>query len=198
MHRTLHVVLCLSAVALLSACQGSGDDLPSAPASGRISSSPEAEAIQELIRAVFPEPGLETAALVQFGNVERQLGQGLTEDAFDKAFALIGFTLVHNGNDQLESDPGPMINALLEYLGLEPIAPSALGDPDAAFMMCVASEECRVITGNKFAGVVFPAGALPGTHFVSIRRLGNDPGPFDEFGFPVPLPPDFSDDQATR
>jgi hypothetical protein len=196
MHRTLHVVLFLASTALLSACQGSGDELPSAPASGEVPSSPEAEQIQELIRAVFPEPGLETAALKQFANVERQLGRGLTEDAIEKAYALIVFVLNHNENDRLEGDPGPMINALLVYVGDDPIAPD-LGDPDAAFAMCVGSLGCRVITGTEFAGVVFPPGALPGTHWVSIRRLGNNPGPFDDFGFPVgegsfPLFYDFS------
>jgi hypothetical protein len=197
MHRTFGVAVFVFTLALVSGCQGSGDDIPSAPASGEVASSPEAEEIQELIRAVFPEPGLENAALVRFRNVERQLGRGLTEDAVDKAFALIVFTLGHHGNDRLEADPGPMINALLAYLGLDPIAPSDVGDPDAAFMMCVGSEGCRVITGTRFAGVVFPPGALPGTHWVSIRRMGNDPGPFDDFGFPVgegsfPLFYDFS------
>ncbi|MGH7589457.1 MAG: hypothetical protein ACRELU_12785 [Gemmatimonadota bacterium] len=184
MHRTLHVVLFLSSTALLSACQGSGDEFPSAPASGEVSSSPEAEQIQELIRAVFPEPGLENATLKRFGMVEIQLGRGLTEDAIEKTFALIDFTVHHHVNDRLEVQPGPLINAWLAYVGLDPIAPD-LDDPDAAFVKCVGSEECRVITETRFAGVVFPAGALPGTHYVSIRRLGNDPGPFDDFGFPV-------------
>lgn len=180
MHRSLQVVLCLTTVALLSACQDSGDH-PSAPASGQIASSPEAEQIQELIRAVFPEPGLENAALVRFRNVERELG---TASAIEQMFALIDFTLDHHAYGRLDEQPGPLINAWLVFIGLDPIAPD-LSDPDAAFMMCVASDECRVITDTKFAGVVIPAGALPGTHFVSIRRLGNDPGPFDEFGFPV-------------
>ena len=184
MHRTLQVVLYLSSIAFLSACQGSADELPSAPASGEVSSSVEAEEIRELIQDVFPEPGLENAALKRFASMERLLGRGLTEDAIEQGFALIGFILQHHGNDRLEAQPGPLINALLVFLGLDPIAPD-LDDPDAAFMMCVASEECRVITETKFAGVVFPAGALPGTHFVSIQRLGDDPGPFDDFGFPV-------------
>jgi hypothetical protein len=196
MHRTLHVVLVLSSLALLPACQGSGDDFPSAPASGEVSSSLEAEQIRELIQAVFPEPGLENAALQRFGNIERQLGRGLTEDAIEMTFAEIGFTLHHYENDRLDVQPGPLINAWLAYVGLDPIAPD-LGDPDAAFAMCIGSEECRVITETKFAGVVFPAGALPGAHFVSIRRMGDDPGPFDDFGFPVgegsfPLFYDFS------
>jgi len=196
MHRTLHVVLCLSSLAFLSACQGSGEDLPSAPASGEISSSPEAEQIQELIRAVFPEPGLENATLNRFGNIERQLGRGLTEDATEKTFALIDFTLHHYEDGRLDQQPGSLINAWLAYVGLDPIAPD-LDDPDAAFVKCVGSEECRVITETKWAGVVFPVPTLPGTHFVSIRRQGNDPGPFDDFGFPVgegsfPLFYDFS------
>ena len=196
MHRTLHVVLFLSSTALLSACQGSGDQLPSAPASGEVSSSPEAEQIQELIRAVFPEPGLEDATLARFRNIERKLGQGLTDEAIEMMFAEIGFTLHHYEKGRLEGDPGPLINAWLAFVGLDPIAPD-LDDPDAAFVMCVGAEGCRAITGTRFAGVVFPPGALPGTHFVSIRRLGNDPGPFDDFGFPVgegsfPLFYDFS------
>jgi hypothetical protein len=196
MHRTLHVVLFASSIAALTACQGSADDLPSAPASGEVSSSVEANEIRELIQAVFPEPGLENAALKRFDNVERQLGRGLTEDAIGQTLALIVFTLHHHENDRLDQQPGPLINAWLAFVGLDPIAPD-LEDPDAAFMMCVGSEGCRVITGTEFAGVVFPPGALPGTHFVSIRRLGDDPGPFDDSGFPVgegsfPLFYDFS------
>lgn len=184
MHRTLHVVLFLSSTALLSACQGSGGDLPSAPASGEVSSSPEAEQIQELIRAVFPEPGLEDAALKRFRNIDRMLGQGLTDEAIEMMFAEIAFTLHHYEKSRLEDDPGPLINAWLAYVELDPIAPN-LDDPDAAFVMCIGWEGCRAITETRFAGVVFLPGALPGTHYVSIRRLGNDPGPFDEFGFPV-------------
>ena len=196
MHRALHVVLSLFSTTLLSACQGSADDLPSAPASGEVSYSPEAEQIQELIRAVFPEPGLETAALARFRNIVRSLGQGLTDEAIEMTLAEIGFTLHHYEKGRLDEQPGPLINAWLAYIELDPIAPD-LDDPDAAFVMCIGSEGCRVITETKFAGVVFPAGALPGTHFVSIRRLGNDPGPFDDFGFPVgegsfPLFYDFS------
>jgi hypothetical protein len=184
MRRTLSVVVGLCSIALLSTCQGSVDDFPSAPASGQIPSSPEVEQIHELIRAVFPEPGLENATLKRFRNVERQLGGGETGDAIEKTFALIQFTLHHYENGRLDLEPGPLINAWLAYVGLDPIAPD-LDEPDAAFVMCVGSEGCRVITGTKFAGVVFPAGALPGTHFVSIRRLGDDPGPFDDLGFPV-------------
>lgn len=198
MHRSLHVVLCLTTVVLLAACQDSGGDHPSAPASGQVASSPEAEQIRELIRAVFPEPGLEDATLKRFGNVERQLG---TASAIEQMFALIDFTLGHYEGGRLDEQPGPLINAWLVFIGLDPIAPD-LSDPDAAFVMCVPSKPCRVITETKFAGVVFPAGALPGTHFVSIRRLADQPGPFDDFGFPVgegsfPLFYDFSVTPAT-
>jgi hypothetical protein len=122
---------------------------------------------------------------MRFRNVEFLLGRGLTEEAVEQTFALIVFALHHHENERLELQPGPLINAWLVFLGLDPIAPSDLDDPDAAFMMCVGAEGCRVITGTEFAGVVFPPGALPGTHWVSIRRLGNNPGPFDDSGFPV-------------
>lgn len=196
MHRTLIAALLLSWLSIFPGCQGSGDEVPSAPLSGTVPSSPEAQAIVEMIREVFPA-GLETAMYKQFLTGDRHLAAGRTDEAVERVFEMIAFTLRHHDNRRLDEEPGPLINAWLVYFGLDPIAPEDLDDPDAAFMMCVASEECRVITETKFAGVVFPAGALPGTHFVSIRRLGDDPGPFDDSGFPVgegsfPLFYDFS------
>lgn len=197
MHRLIPLAPCLALVTLLSGCQDSGEDLPSSPAAGQLSSSPEAEAIVEMIRDVFPEPGLENAVYMQFVTVDRHLGAGRADEAVGKVFEMIAFTLHHYQNDRLDEQPGPLINAWLAYVGLDPIAPEDLDDPDAAFVLCIGSEGCRVITGTKFAGVVFPPDALPGDHFVSIRRLADVPGPFDDFGFPVgegsfPLFYDFS------
>ena len=154
MHRTLIAALLLSWLSIFPGCQGSGDEVPSAPLSGTVPSSPEAQAIVEMIREVFPA-GLETAMYKQFLTGDRHLAAGRTDEAVERVFQMIAFTLRHHDNRRLDEEPGPLINAWLVYFGLDPIAPEDLDDPDAAFMMCVASEECRVITETKFAGVVF-------------------------------------------
>lgn len=185
--------LSLSSVALmavLSACQGADGSSLSGPASAEVSTSAEAEEIRELIRALFPEPGLENAALKQFGNVERQLGRGETGDAIGKTFDLILFALGHYENDRLEDPAGPptteqtfveLLNALLAYVGLTPVFPEeGFGSEDFAVEICEAGESCMVVTGTKYAGL--RATFLQRT-LVTISRLPDDPGPFEPFGF---------------
>ena len=190
MRRSLLCIPCLALTAALSACQGSDAQSLSGPASAEISTSPEADEIRELIRSLFPGPGLENAALSQFDNVERQLGRGETEDAIGKTFDLILFGLTHYGNGRLEDPAGPptteetlteLFNALLAFVGLEPIFPeNGLGDEDFAAEICEPGSSCLVLTGTKFAGL--RAMFLERT-LVTISRLPDDPGPFEPFGF---------------
>lgn len=170
----------------LSGCQTSEDDVPSAPESAaELATTQEAEDIRECLAALFPAPGLEKAALAQFKNIERQLLEhGETDDAIHKTFDLIAFALTHFGNDRLEGtgeDLAECGNLLLQFVGLDPILPTTgLGDPDFAAEICEAGEMCEVVTDTKFAGVlaIFRERVL-----VTISRLPDDPGPFEEFGF---------------
>jgi hypothetical protein len=106
------------------------------------------------------------------------------------AFDLILFSLGHHHNERLEDPPGPpttdetlteLFNALLAFVGLEPIFPeNGLGDEDFAVGICEPDEPCVVVTGTKFAGL--RATFLQRT-LVTISRLPDDPGPFEPFGF---------------
>lgn len=176
-------------IALLAlACQDqrlptdSADELSSSPAAVSSVETASAEEIEALIEALFPEPGLETAALTQFGNVERELEEGNLEEARSKAVDLIGFTLEKLDAGQLEAPPdatteegvSELIGLLLTFVGLEPpeVSPSVLsGDTDGVVAIASPDEDNLIVTENEFAGTFIEAGDLDEETVVVIERL---------------------------
>ena len=72
---------------------------------------------------------------------------------------------------------GELIVRLLDFVGLTsgPIPPGAFED-DGAFAFC-GPGGCVIVTGDGFAGVSVPPGALDHGLFIAISKLPNSPGP---------------------
>jgi hypothetical protein len=184
------------AIALLAlACQDEplptdgADPSPSPAASVQASTVGD---IEDLIGELFPEPGLENAALTQFGNVERMVEEGDVDEARAKAFDLIGFTLEKLEEGQLEDPSGPttteeavsdLIDLLLTFVGLEApdVSPSVLsGDTDGVVAIAFPDQDNLIVTGNEFAGTFIPAGAVDEETVVVVERLDPVDQPGDD------------------
>lgn len=148
--------------------------------------------IEDLIEELFPEPGLETAALTQFGNVQRKVEEEDLAEARSKVFDLIGYTLEKLEEGQLEDPSGSttteeavseLIDLLLTFVGLEApeVSPSVLsGETDGVVAIAFPDEDNLIVTGNEFAGTFIPAGAVDVETVVVVERLDPTAQPGDD------------------
>lgn len=142
---------------------------------------PDASDIEALIDALFPPPGLRNAARAQFRNIDRQLHRGEVEDARDKMFDLVEFTLAKLENDQLLDPPGPqtteeavaeLLNALFQFVGFpDPGFGASLFGAGDVGVAVVGPDGATVVTNTQFAGTEIPEDALDDEVVVTIERL---------------------------
>ncbi|HTR19327.1 MAG TPA: hypothetical protein VMH88_00620 [Gemmatimonadales bacterium] len=141
--------------------------------------------IETLIKQLFPLPVLRPLALTGFGAIELLVRKNRMPAAQKLATDFVTFTLNQYNKDRLIGDQSPatqagvqsLINLLFQYVGLgaAPIPPGALG-PDGAVAV-VDSGGGSVVTGDKFAGVTIPAGALSQPTIVTLARNQNQDNP---------------------
>lgn len=199
-HYGLVGVVLAGAALVGGACSSDREPYPSAPRFAVSSAtSPSPTSINSLITALFPPPGLLTAARSQFTNVQRVLGQGNTADAQAKAIALAGFALQKYSNHQLinnqsgttQANLRSFIDLLFQLVGLgsAQIPQGALSSDGAVAI--VGPTGGQVVTGSQLAGVNFPAGALPQNVIVTINRSANQSNPLPTVLEQFPLFYDF-------
>lgn len=215
MTRALSTTLLVAFGTVALGCQGSSDSV--AGPSAELAGSAEAATILALIEDLYPDGGLETAALKQFRNVDRQYGRGQTGAATAQAFSLIEFTIHHYGGfddpngaaaPTTEEGAADLVSRILAFVGIEggPIPADAFG-PDGAVVVCHAGQMCNATAGDSRASFHFPAGVTTENTVVAIAPLDPNIDPFTSFGvegFPlfreftaVPtLPTDGSDDRV--
>ena len=207
MFRTVPAAILLVLIGLLTACNEDGGELTSAPANANAvdievacNSAPD---ICELIEALGPDPGVEKAFKTRFGNIALQLERDQIADTFGKTFDLIGDVLTKDLDDPNGSAPPTenegkidLVNLLLEFIGSPLRFPDgALEDENFEWQICEPGVKCVFETGNQFAGF---SGTFTERTLVTIARLPDDPGPFEEFGFDdFPLFFDFSATSAS-
>lgn len=138
--------------------------------------------IRELIESLFPEPGLENAALTQFGNIERELDKGNVEEARSKAFDLVEFARDKLRAGQLqEPDPstsaaegaGDLTDELLAFVGLQApsVDPRVLsGEVDGVVATASPDQDNTITTEQGFAGTVIEAEDIDEEILVVIER----------------------------
>ena len=198
-HQWMTAVALASAALIAGACGSERVPLPSAPRFATTASpaTPSATSINSLITQLFPPPGLLTAAQSQFINIQRVLSQGNVADAQAKAVALVSYALQKYSNHQLignqsaatQSNLQSFISLLLQFVGLGPLPPGAVG-PDGAVGV-VGPAGGTVVTGSQLAGVNFPIGALPQTVVVTISLSANQTNPLPTVLQQFPLFYDF-------
>jgi hypothetical protein len=172
--RVITVVLAVGF--LVVACQDE-PELPIEPSGGVQSSA--AETAGDLIDELFPAGGLRNSARTQLRNVERKLGTGKEEDAREKTFELIKFTLERFDEGRL-LDPAGMTTeeavlaltaSVQEVVSLQPATvPEAALDDDGAVEV-VDAVGAEVITETEKAGTILPPGAVSEPVMVFIERL---------------------------
>src|SRR5439155_11302388 len=181
MRQHVLTTLVLAQVLLAAGCTDTRQPLATAPnASLTASSAPSANDIRAQIVALFPPPGLRTAALSQFDIIAKLMTAGRTADAQRKMQDLVTFTVQELGARKL-LDPngsGPpttqgavlnLINALYAFVELgSPVPPEAQGSDGAAAV--IGSGGGDLLPQHRLAGLRVPAGAVSGDHLFVIAR----------------------------
>lgn len=182
------VLVAIGTIAL--GCQGGSDSV--AGPSAELAGSAESATILALIEDLYPDGGLETAALKQFRNVERQYGRGQSGAAAAQAFSLIEFTLRHYDRfddpsgaaaPTTEEGAADLVSRILAFVELAggPIPAGAFG-PDGAVVVCHAGKMCNATAGDGRASFLFPAGVTTENTVVAISPLDPMVDPFASFG----------------
>ncbi len=200
MSRTKLAVLIAVAGWFAAACTSDKETAPLAPSFLQTAAAPTSNDIFAKINTLFPAGGLRTAARAQFTNIVRVYGHGQVADARDKMFALVDFAFKKYYNHQLIGDQSAttqsnlrdLVVMLYQFVGLTApnIPPGALGSDGAVAVVGPAGG--LVETGTKFAGVNFPAGALPQNVVVTINRDANQTNPLQTDLNQFPLFYDFA------
>jgi len=140
---------------------------------------------EALIKQLFPLPVLRPLALVGFQAIELLVRKNKMPAAQKLGTAFVQFTLNQYNANRLIGGQSPatqagvasLINIVYQYVGLgaAPIPPGALG-PDGAVAI-VDSGGGSVVTGDSFAGVTVPPGAVSQPTIVTLTRNPNQTNP---------------------
>ncbi|MCG6957578.1 MAG: LamG domain-containing protein, partial [Gemmatimonadetes bacterium] len=159
------------------------------PSYGKYEGDQDAAAvrIQALIEALYPEPGLEKAALNIWSNIQRLVSRELTDAASDQARALAGHLSDAFSQDQLEAPDDPLLPPTIEgamselltrlyaFVGLEPsealesypdMLPQDFGAGDID-----PEEGGTIVTAHGWAAVIAGTGATAEPVHITIELL---------------------------
>jgi hypothetical protein len=181
MRRHLLTTLVLGQALFAAGCTETRQPLATAPNTSLTAGPvPSANDIRAQIVALFPPPGLRTAALSQFDIIARLITAGRTADAQGKMQDLVAFTVQKLGARKLLDPNGSappstqgavldLINALYAFVGLEsPVPPEAQGSDGATAV--IGSGGGDLLPEHRLAGLRVPAGAVSGDHLFVIAR----------------------------
>jgi len=182
----------LLAVAL-AACSDDGGPTP--PAGSIIPA-----AIQAQIDALFPEGNLRDSATDRVEDVLERADAGQAAEAQSVFFDFVAFGATQSAADGLLDPNGaapPTVEAALATLADDVAEEAGLAVPDlpaGAFTEDGAAATLdasggTIVTGNRHAGIMLPAGALPGKVLITIERIPETGDPADRDGpLPTSLP----------
>ncbi len=208
--RSFVVSVVLSAALVLAGCNDAPQN-PIAPRQPAASQLPSNRAAREaqingLINALYA-PKDQGGVFAQFAKIKAQLASGNTADVQPAIIDFVAMLLAdfHNGVLQDPNGAQPpsipdalrdLVNSVAEFGGFPPFIPSASAFTSDGLVAIVGTAGGTFKTAAGFAGVRFPAGALPSDVILVVNRLENPqqlgqgplPTTFDQY----PLFYDFS------
>ncbi len=181
MLRAFLLSLTLATAALFLACsEGSMDPVASTDeiTAAGVGDCPLTQEIAD----VFSHGGLKNAVTQQCNNIDRELDEGDTVDAVEKAFSLINKILGHHADGETTGDDeavADLLNALLVLVGGEGIFPTTV-DENTGGGTC-DNGGCTIVNQSGIAGINVPPQTNLGMCYISFSLREFDPELFSGF-----------------
>src|SRR5690348_6997912 len=189
--RSLVVSAVLSAALVLAGCNDAPQDLiaPRRPATSQLPSNRAAREAQinGLINALYA-PKDQGAIFAQFAKNKAQVASGKAAGLQPAIVDFVAVLLADLRTGVLQDPNGfqppsipdalrDLVNSVAQFGGFPPFIPSASAFTSDGLVAIVGSDGGTFKTPAGFAGVRFPAGALPGDVILVVNRLENPQQP---------------------